>query len=139
LARIGRAAKSAEPEIEEVLAEREQSTRIRAALTLATIDPQNERCRVVLLESLGASDRPTLLALGQLGSDARWAEPALTKLLVHPERGVRALAAQTLGQIGPTANHAQSALTQALRDGDPIVREAAQRALDKIQQKPPGT
>jgi hypothetical protein len=87
----------------------------------------------VILESLSAGDGPVFLEVGRMGANAQWAVPTLTKLIVRPEKGIRALSAQTLGQIGPAASEAQSARNQSLRDSDPAIRGAAHRALEKIQ------
>ena len=96
--------------------------------------------------------------LGQLGPDAEPAVPDLIAILKDTEapqisehlvgidrkawqksmsdwqRWLRCAAARSLGQIGPRASESVPALSEALNDTEPAVREAAAKALLKIQQ-----
>lgn len=75
-----------------------------------------------------------MAALGffTLGSDARPAVPALTRLLSEQCADVRASTARTLGFMGDTAQAACPALVKSLRDKDAETRLAAAEALKKI-------
>jgi HEAT repeat protein len=133
LGRIGPAAKSSSAVIGEALGDQERSVRISGAIALQKIDPANQPSRAVILDSLTAGDGPVFLEVGQMGLTAKWAVPALVKLLTHSESGIRALAARTLGQIGGAAADAEPALKQILNDPNAAVHTAAQKALDKIE------
>jgi HEAT repeat protein len=135
LGRLGSAAKSSEAAVVEALSDEEPPVRISAALSLEKIDPTSEQYKPVILKSLSAGDGPVFLEVGRMGGDAKWAVPTLTKLLLNPGAGIRALAARTLGQIGVRTNEAEVGLTRSLRDSDPAVRNAAQQALEKMGQK----
>jgi len=73
-----------------------------------------------------------LLALRGFGESAAPAVPAVT----HAGANVRHAAAETLGEIGPQALTAVPALSRALNDEAPHVRQAAARALKRIQGTP---
>jgi HEAT repeat protein len=133
LSHLGSSAKSSLSALEESLRDPEASVRLLAAMAIQKIDPQSKSYATVILDSLNAGDGPTFLDVGQMGSAATWAVPTLIKLLSHPRTGIRALAARTLGDIGSGAIDAQSALKQALRDPNPAVRNAAERALNRIR------
>ena len=68
--------------------------------------------------------------LGQIGSNARSAIPALAAALDSPNPDVRFVVAKALGKIGSEA--AVPALVQALQDKDENVRMAAAIALDNM-------
>jgi len=72
-------------------------------------------------------------ALGDLGSAAGPAVPALTRTLADEDASVRQSAAQALGKIGPASTSAVPALTAALDDPDPEVRASAADALAAIR------
>lgn len=84
-----------------------------------------------LIEQLTANDaairRRAIVALGDLGTGAGPAVPALTRVLTDGAPLVRQAAAEALGKIGSGA--AVPALTEALNDPDPAVRKAAAGAL----------
>jgi HEAT repeat protein len=75
-----------------------------------------------------------MAALGffTLGSDAKPAVPALTRLLSEQYADVRASTARTLGFMGDAAQAARPALVKSLRDKDAQTRLAAAEALKKI-------
>ena len=74
--------------------------------------------------------------LGERGSKAAAAVPALTEALKDGDAFVRRDAARALGQIGPAATPAIDALRIAAQDRNLQVRKAASEALQKIV---PGT
>ena len=55
--------------------------------------------------------------------------PCLVEALKRKDRGLRALAAETLASIGPEARAAEPALREALKDEAPSVRFRAAEAL----------
>lgn len=80
------------------------------------------------------ADNQLMDALGTTGAAARPAVGALTKLLGHRHKDVRAKAAETLGKIGKAAAAAVPALkAQAADDKDPAARTAAAKALTLIE------
>jgi len=121
------------PDLELMLKNPELSLRLAAALAIQAIDPSNEAFVPVLLRALRDGEGGIFLDVGEMGADAQWAVPTLTRLLTHQEASIRHLSAITLGQIGPTAEDATSALQRALRDPKQPVRDAAQQALEQIQ------
>jgi len=74
-------------------------------------------------------------ALAEIGPDAKDAVPALIRLLKDPDEGARNDGCMALGDIGPVAIEALPALRNALNDPSKDVRQFAQRAIDKIQNK----
>src|SRR5262245_41109967 len=72
-------------------------------------------------------------ALGQIGSDAKEAMPALIAALKDQDANVRRYAAHALGQIGPDTKDTVPALIAALKDQDKWVRTTAVCALGKIR------
>jgi HEAT repeat protein len=73
-------------------------------------------------------------ALGAMGPDSAAALPTLMKLLQRdPDEIVRRNAAVALGKLGSAARSAVPALQQAARTGAPIIRRAAQEALEQLQ------
>jgi HEAT repeat protein len=74
--------------------------------------------------------------LGERGSKAAAAVPALVEALKDGDAFVRRDAARALGQIGPAATPAVDALRSAAQDRNLQVRRAAFEALHKIV---PGT
>jgi HEAT repeat protein len=133
LGRAGPVAKSSEATLEDALEDKEESVQVSAALALEKIDPESIRYKRVILKALAAGNGPVFLAVGRMRPQAKWSVPTLSKLLSHPEVGIRALAARTLGQIGVAAADAEPALNRALHDDNPAVRRAAEQALGKIR------
>jgi HEAT repeat protein len=70
--------------------------------------------------------------LGERGSDASKAVPALAEALQDPDAYVRRDAARALAKFGPEAKSAVPALTKALEDEEPSVRRAAGQSLKQI-------
>jgi len=67
--------------------------------------------------------------LVRIGAEA---VPALVYQLAHQRADVRQWAAVMLGELGPTAKEAIPPLQDALKDQDAKVRDAARRALEKV-------
>ncbi len=97
------------------------------------------RCLPELTGALGDRDgRVRELAaqsLGEIGPDAASAVPALVLLLENPEEGSRNSACIGLAGIGPAAKGALPALRAALADPSANVRQFAQRAIDRIEER----
>ncbi len=70
--------------------------------------------------------------MGQIGSDANLAVPALIIALEDEKLNVRRAAAEALGQIGSDAQLAVPALITALEDENPNIRTRAVFALGQI-------
>ncbi len=71
-------------------------------------------------------------ALGNLGSGAKTALPALLAALEDRSEVVRWRSAEALGKIGPEAGMAVAGLKTALADPDGLVKTEAAKALGKI-------
>lgn len=67
--------------------------------------------------------------LVRIGAEA---VPSLVYQLAHPRADVRQWAAVMLGELGSTAKEAIPPLQDALKDQDASVRDAARRALEKV-------
>ena len=67
--------------------------------------------------------------LVRIGAEA---VPSLVYQLAHQRADVRQWAAVMLGELGPTAKEAIPPLQDALKDQDAKVRDAARRALEKV-------
>jgi HEAT repeat protein len=74
------------------------------------------------------------LGLGEVGPDAQTIS-ALVKLLTDSEQGPRDGGCEALGRFAPAAKETLPALREALNDSSKVVRECAQRAIDKIQKE----
>lgn len=115
------------------LSDSSQQVRLAAAIGLVRIESDHPPAREMLIDALLRGDGPAFLAVGQLGASAAWAAPTLVKLLSHPNKRLRSVAAMTLGQIGPaTDDEALAALRRAKSDPDPGVRTQADAALERI-------
>ena len=119
--------------IESALEDPQLSVRLAAALAIQKIEPDNETFIPVLIDALRSGEGGIFLEVAEMGPDAKWAVPTLTRLLSHPETKIRALTAYTLGQLGPIARDAEAALTRALKDPQDVVRSKAEQALEQIQ------
>lgn len=117
--------------LRESLLDPELSVRLAAAWALHRLDAEGEHYAPVLQRAMESGEGGTIVAVGNLGANAEWALPTLTRLLKDRRAGVRRLAADALGKIGPDAS-ARTALEQvAARDADDRVREAAGAALKR--------
>ncbi len=80
-----------------------------------------------------ASRWMAIVALGEMGSEARAAVPHLIEALEDADAPVRWDAAKTLGRIGPAAGSAVPALAALVNDpSDALVRQHAVTALGRI-------
>jgi vesicle coat complex subunit len=132
LEKLGPAAKPALPALRRALQDNDPSVRLKAALALATIDPMDRNFEPALIDAIKQGDGRTILAVGQMGPDAKWAVPTLVALLAHNRPQVRAVAAQSLGRIGPSGAAAIPALQKSLADPNPAVKAAAKLAIEKL-------
>jgi HEAT repeat protein len=128
----GAAAQPAVPKLERALGDPEVAVRESAALAIYRIDPGRESYEPVILESLSAGHGTMFLSVGRMGVSASWAVPTLVKLIAHRQPSVRALAARTLGEIGVGSSEVKAALARASQDSEPLVRSAADKALQQV-------
>jgi HEAT repeat protein len=104
-----------------------------AEAALAKIGPEAVPALAAALRHGDAGVRwEVLVALGEMGPQAKDAVPVLIELLDSEEGPDRWYAAEVLGKLGPSARQAVPALREALRDEEPQVRENAREALEKI-------
>lgn len=134
---IGAEARAAVPSLVEALHDPEGKVRVHAAEALARLDPAGGTdwqtvLRAGLKERAGSVRRAAAEALGNLGTDARAAVPALAEALTDPDLRVRWAVADALGQLGPPARAAVPALVEALSDPELPIRIAALDALGWI-------
>jgi HEAT repeat protein len=112
LAAFGSAATEAGPPLARLLAVKDRSVAIAAAIALASIDSKIEAAIAVLIEATESQDAATrsaaINALGHFGKAARPAAQVLIKALKDPT--TRDEAAETLSQIGPDAAEAVESL-----------------------------
>ena len=132
----GPAARSATPALIELLkTEKVSPPRWSAAFALGKFGLAAKDAVPALIEAL--ADRhesvrtQAAYALGKIGCDAGLA--ALIKTLDDPHSDVRATAAEAVGMFGPRASAAVPALLRLSDDKVERVREAAAKALRRIQ------
>jgi len=104
-----------------------------AARTLWFLKPDSETPARALLAELEAGDEPWAAAhvLGEIGVELGVIDE-VTEKLKSDNREARLYAAVALGEMGPEAAGARPALEAALDDEDEEVREAAEKALERI-------
>lgn len=114
--------------------------KIRLAEALVRIRPEmkdSEEVQKTFIGNFKSVERSVRLdaawVLGNLGSSAEFAVPALAEALSDKEWNVREASAKALGQIGPGARAAVPALEKALADETAQIRAAAAEALEKIR------
>jgi HEAT repeat protein len=144
LAHLGPRAKLAIRALVAKLVAGEEPVRKESKDALAKIDPDWRQSSEVhtfvqsLLKRLEGgmeAAQVTIEALVVIGSSAL---PALISALESPDRLVRERVATTLGTIGPAARPAVPALRKAMQDdGNLMVREAAAKALERIDRGNP--
>jgi HEAT repeat protein len=133
LAAIDGNAGKAAAEIRAGLGDRNPQARSSATEALLVIGPVKDDLPALLktMKDLSSSTKAaSATAVGRLGAVAKDAIPQLRRLLEDRDADVRGAAAEALGCIGPAAIPAVKRLKE-LR-ADPLVRAAAQRALEKI-------
>lgn len=116
------------PALRPALKDPEISVRLAAAFALLKLNPASREFVPVITEAMRQGEGGTIVAVGQLGASADWAEPTLIKLLRDARPGIRRISAEALGRIGPDAD-AIAALQKATQDPDDRVRAAATAAL----------
>jgi HEAT repeat protein len=124
---------AASPAIYKGLTDRNIQVRAAAAQALLLLDPKLADLPTLqkLMKDINAPTRAAAAtAAGRFGADAKDAVPQLRRLLDDLDAEVRVAAADSLGRIGPAAKPAVAKLKEQL--ADPMVKLAAQRALDKI-------
>jgi HEAT repeat protein len=118
---IGTAAKMALPELRKTLQDKEPSVRARAALAVWLVGQSTRDSLPVMIETLRAYVRPgpgstdsgiikrIIEALGEIGPNAREADPVLIPLLKDTKWSIRRAAAEALKNIDPTAEQKEGA------------------------------
>lgn len=129
---FGKEAHSAVPALKAALADPEPVVCIRAAAALGWIDPGNADAVTRLINlatAVKGSRREAIEALGDLGSAAKKAVPALCGCLTDTDQRLRAATTESLGLIGPDAASAVSDLLPLLADKDigPLAADALGR------------
>ena len=99
----------------------------------------NSKSVSALIKALEGKDEKirivAIVALGEIGENAKPAVPGLINALQDKDSMVRYSAAYTLGKIGKKAKPAVSELVAALQDKDSTVRSSAADALVRIGYK----
>jgi HEAT repeat protein len=129
---VDREAKAAVPAVMELLKDNDKRTRLKAAVVLAKIGPDEAKAAVPAVMELLNDPQFRLAAAGTLKEIGPPAVPALTELVKGKDASLRATAVATLGKIGPGAGSAAAALAELLRDADKGVRRSAGEALKEI-------
>ena len=138
LGQIGPDAKAAVPALLETLKD-EHEVRVWANYALFRIVSHPEAIPNLieaLKDQYGVVREVPVIALGNIGPDARAAVPALIEALNVEQEWIRRRAAWALGKIGPGARAAVPALIEALRDENRRVGVSAHYALFRIVSHP---
>jgi HEAT repeat protein len=133
LGAVGPAARSSLEALKLALNDPEPVLRVRTALAIQRIAPQDESFVPVLVGAMRSGEGPVLLEVGAMGEEGAWAVPMLIRLLSHEKAQMRALAAQTLGRVGVASRDVTGALQRGLGDSNPAVQAAARKALEQIE------
>jgi HEAT repeat protein len=123
----------AAPDIRAGFTARNHQARSSAAEALLVIGPTKDDLPAllkVMKDPSGSTKIAAATAVGRLGAPAKDAVPQLRRFLDDTDSEVRIAAVDALGHIGPASLPAVTRLKE-LR-ADPLVKPAAQRALDKI-------
>lgn len=137
LQRIGPDAGAAVPALARAMkTDDSEAVRTAARAAIDRLDPDWFRSRASMVETLRGGDTSaalrTVFALREMGPPAAPATEALTALLTHPDRTVRAAAATTLGAIGPRAAQAVPLLIDLAADPQEWARGNALFALSRM-------
>src|SRR5262249_17354287 len=123
---LGPKAADATPALVDLLAHKDEFTRLQSAIVLGKI---GEPAVAPLTRSLAAAHEDVRLyaawGLAFVGAQARPATAAVVKALADPAAQVRRKAAFALGRINPDPGPAVAALVGALEDKDEDVRQLA--------------
>ncbi len=130
---LGPKAADATPALIDLLANKDEFTRLQSAIVLGKIGTP---AVAPLTELLTAKDEDVRLyaawGLAFVGPKARSATAAVVKALADPAASVRRKAVFALGRINPDPGPAVAALVKALEDKDEDVRQAAAAALPQL-------
>lgn len=139
LSKIGPEAASAAPALIEALWDADSKTGHTAAKALGQIGPLTGVVPAliqVITDHTYRDLRPNAIrALGEFGSAAASAVPALTRLYESSDRFHARLAIQTLHKIGPEKGVIPTLTEAALRDDDSAIYDSAIRALKDFAQR----
>jgi HEAT repeat protein len=139
LGKLGPFAKPAVPALEEALDKGPFSARVHAAKSLWLITGETERAVDVLIGELGDFNWGLLSAqvLGEMGSKASTAVPALTDLFQSVDPHQRVAAADALLRVDPESKAAVPALKELLDHEDEEIRAAAVELLKHLEPDAP--
>jgi HEAT repeat protein/V8-like Glu-specific endopeptidase len=144
LATMGAEAKNAEPELIELLLDKDDNVRIKAMKALSEIGNVSQSDLQKVIEATKDSRLADLrlqgiLVIRHMGEEADSAVPALIERLKDDSGDVRLEAAKTLGNLGPLAKSAVPALAEALqrRDKRHDVRQEVALAIGSIHADDP--
>jgi HEAT repeat protein len=131
---MGPAAKAAVPALAAALKDKHRAVRVSAVRALWPLSPPAEQAAPALVEAFGdRSQEVPEIAISILRDMGVAAVPALIEGLKHEDASVRKRVAWTLYGMGPAAKAAVPALRAAAEDADKDVRDAAAKALKKIE------
>jgi HEAT repeat protein len=135
LGEIGKDAKTAVPQLKDLLKDNAPHVRVQAAMALYRAEYRPAAMIALLAGAAKQNDTGRLGAirsLGKIGPAAKRAVPVLAEALKNKSISVRDFAARALEHIGPGAEKAVPALTVALKDPEALVRMTSVWALDAI-------
>lgn len=135
LARVGPAAKSAIPALEKTLKDLEGSNRIAAAIALWRIVHSQAALNVLAAEAQDFTDSGStfaVIALGDIGPEAKPAVPALIEALKTESIFGKAIVAQALTRIGAAAKAAIPRLIEIYDDIHNTERDSFAKAIKAI-------
>ena len=137
LMRMGPAARSAVPQLIELVQRGDQPAALLAIKVLQYIGPEAEAA-VPALQALvktgtGNYYRPAMAALGGIGAKARAAIPALSEALEHADDLAQVEAAEALWKIERRPERLLEALLSASQQGSELCRLLAQKLLAEVQ------
>jgi HEAT repeat protein len=132
---IGPEAQAAVPQLNTIMENTDDNLRVAAALALLRIDPKNENILSFLISSLNSQPlrHAAAYTLGETGSPAKAAIPALTRLLTSGDIDLTKSAAKSLGRMGPAAQEALTELKKHLTSENCGLRVEAAIAIARVQ------
>jgi HEAT repeat protein len=150
LSKMDPASAAAVPALARALQDEGPVVRLYAALALLRLRAQARPAVPALIKGLKDGANNTYInslsmtvgemmvcALGRASAGTAEGVPALMEALKSADRNaMRVAAARALGNVGPEARPAAPLLEAMLRDQHPLVKEAAQEALQKIKAGP---
>lgn len=113
-----------------------RANRVSAVMALAKFGPRAESSVPAIVAAIDTNDLSShtyfVMALGQIGRRPDLAVPALAQALGSASMEVRVWAALMLAEFGPEAESARPALETAAKHPVLQVRDAAKKALDRL-------